>query len=134
MSDKAGAACSLADNTENYVSSLQDQICEQYCFDHFFVSGRVPRQQKEQAQTAGKGKYVSVVAVQFDFTDAWDVKFETPILKAVSMVDFGPHEMDENGNYEGGVLVAGSNVDVRSGIVEIEFGNVATETDVPLDA
>jgi len=134
VSDKAGAACSLADNTENYVSSLQDQICDQYCFDHFSVSGRVPRQQKEQAQTAGKGKYVSVVAVQFEFTDAWDVKFETPILKAVSMVDFGPHEMDENGNYEGGVLVAGTNVDVRNGIDEIEFGNVATETDVPLDA
>lgn len=134
ISDKAGAACSLADNTENYMSSLQDQICEEYCFDNFAVIGRIPRQQKEQAQTAGKGKYVSVVSVQFDFTDAWIVKFETPILKVVSMVESGEHKMDENGNLIGGVSISGTNVDVANGCIEIEFGNMATETDVPLDA
>ena len=134
VSDKAGAACSLADNTENYMSSLQDPICDEYCFDHFSVVGRIPRQQKEQAQTAGKGRYLSVVAVQFDFTDAWDIKFETPILKAVSMVDFGSQNMDENGNPIGGVRITGTNVDVREGSVEIEFGNMAAEKDVPLDA
>lgn len=134
VSDKAGAACSLADNTENYLSSLQDQICEEYCFDHFAVVGRVPRQQKEQPQTAGKGKYVSIVAVQFDYTDAWTVKFETPILKAVSMVDFHEREMDENGNPIGGMSIAGTNVDIEGGHIEIEFGNMASETDVPLDA
>ena len=134
VSDKAGAACSLADNTENYMSSLQDQIGEEYCFDHFVVTGRMPRQQKEQAQTAGKGKYVSVVSVQFDFTDAWDVKLETPILKAVSMVDFGAPQMDEFGNPIGGIRITGTNVDVSGGHVEIEFGNIASETDVPVDA
>ena len=123
VSDKAGSACSLADNTENYLSMLQDQLCEEYCFDHFVVSGRVPRQQKEQAQTAGKGKYVSVVNVMFDFTDAWTVKIESPILKAVSMVESG----------HASVNVTGASVDVRNGQIEIEFGDVSTATDTPLD-
>ena len=97
------------------------------------MTGKIPRQQKEQAQTAGKGKYVSVVSAQFDFTDAWDVKLETPILKAVSMVDYGERKMDENGNVISGIEIAGTNVDVSNGTVEIEFGNFSTETDTPLD-
>ena len=105
--DKVGEACALADNTENYLSSLQDQIAHEYCFDHFVVVGRRPVQKKEQGQTAGKDKMVSVVTVKFDFTDAWMVKIECPILKEVSML--------ENGD------------------VEIEFGDVSTETDTPAD-
>lgn len=131
VSDKAGSACSLADNTENYLSSLQDPICDEYCFDHFAVVGRLPRQQKESSQTAGKGKYVSVVAVQFDFTDAWDIKFETPILKAVSLVDFGAPAVDEHGNFTD-LDVAGTGVDVHDGQIEIQFGNMSSETDTPL--
>ena len=123
ISDKAGAACALADNTENYLSSLQDQIGQEYCFDNFFVTGRIPRQKKDTAQTEGKGKYVSVVAVQFSFTDAWTVKIEAPILKAVDLID------QEHGT----VSVAGTNVDVSRGQVEIEFGDLSTETDTPLD-
>ena len=121
--DKAGAACSLADNTENYLSALQDQICGEYCFDHFYVSGRIPRQQKEQQQTAGKGKYVSVVAVQFDFLDAWKVKFESPILKTVSLIEKDGKNMS----------ICGTNVDINGGQVEIEFGDMSSETDTPLD-
>ena len=113
------------------MSSLQDQICDEYCFEHFAVVGRMPRQQKETAQTAGKGKYVSVVAVQFDFTDAWDVKYETPILKAVSLIDFGAPDVDENGN-EHGIDVTGTNVSVSNGQVEIQFGNMSAETDTPV--
>lgn len=124
VSDKAGSACSLADNTENYLSMLQDQLSEEYCFDNFIVSGRVPRQQKEQAQTAGKGKYVSVVTVQINFTDSWVVKIESPILKAVTMV-----EEDRIG-----VNVTGASVDVRNGQIEIEFGDVSTASDTPLDS
>ena len=120
--DKAGAACSLADNTESYMSMLQDQLCEEYCFDHFVVSGRVPRQQKELPQTVGKGKYVSVVAIQFDFIDAWNVKIESPILKAVSLVDAGHED----------VSICGTNVEVSNGQVEIEFGDMSTATDTPL--
>jgi hypothetical protein len=123
VSDKAGAACALADNTENYLSMLQDQLCDEYCFDHLLVSSRVPRQQKEQAQTAGKGKYVSVVNVQFDFTDSWVVKIESPILKSVSMVESGHSSIN----------VTGSIVDVRNGMVEIDFGDVSSETRTPLD-
>lgn len=121
--DKAGAACCLADNTDNYLSFLQDQIKEEYCFDHFIVAGRVPRQMKELPQTAGKGKYVSVVQVQYDFTDAWMVKMETPILKSVALM-----EEDFNGKN-----IAGTVVDVSGGTAEIEFGDISTETDTPLD-
>lgn len=116
--DTAGSACSLADNTENYLSLLQEQICDEYCFDHFRVAGRVPRQKKETSQTAGKGKYVSVVNVQFDFTDAWAVKVESPILKAVSMVDAGSSK----------VRVTGTDVDVSNGVAVITFGDASTET------
>lgn len=133
VSDKAGAACSLADNTENYLSSLQDQIGDEYCFDHLTVSGRIPRQQKEQAQTAGKGKYVSVVSVQFYYTDAWDVKYETPILKTVSAIDFGAPETDEYGNTVGGIGIAGTDVDVTNVAFRIDAGDVSTETDTPFD-
>lgn len=133
VSDKAGAACSLADNTENYLSSLQDQICDQYCFDHFKVTGRMPRQQKEMPQTAGKGKYVSVVAVGFEFTDAWDVKFETPILKEIDMTYAGLEGTDAHGNRRT-LTICGTNVDTSSGKIEIEFGDMAAETDVPFEA
>lgn len=124
VSDKAGAACALADNTENYLSSLQDQIGEEYCFDNFVVTGRMPRQKKETSQTEGKGKYVSAVMVQFRFTDAWIVKFESPILKAVDLVEQGHSD----------ISVVGTNVDVAGGQVEIEFGDMSTETDTPLDS
>ena len=119
--DKAGAACALADNTENYLSMLQDQIGGEYCFDHFLVSGRIPRQQKEQGQMAGKGKYVSVVAVKFDFTDAWRVKIESPILKSASLFDKEPND----------IFICGTNVDVAAGHAEIEFGDMSSETDTP---
>lgn len=123
VSDKAGAACSLADNTDNYLSSLQDQIRDEYCFDHFVVTGRVPRQKKDEPQTAGKGKYLSAVRVSFDFTDAWTVKFETPILKVVSAIDVDQRKLD----------VLGTEVDMSSETTEIKFGEFATETDLPLD-
>ena len=133
ISDKAGAACSLADNTENYMSSLQDQIGDEYCFDRFLVTGRLPRQQKEQAQTAGKGKYVSVVAVQFEFSDAWNVKFETPILKSVDMVGPEVGAVDRHGNPDGCISVCGTNIDTVNGSIEIVFGEISSETDTPLD-
>ena len=79
---------------------------------------------QEQAQTAGKGKYVSVVTVQIDFTDSWVVKIESPILKAVTMV-----EEDRIG-----VNVTGASVDVRNGQIEIEFGDVSAASDTPLDS
>ncbi len=130
VSDKAGAACSLADNTENYMSSLQDQIGDEYCFDNFLVTGRIPRQQKEQQQTAGKGKYISVVAVQFEFTDAWTVKIESPILKVVSMMERESSDMNIGKDV---VQISGSGIDVSGGTVEIQFGDISTATDTPLD-
>lgn len=120
--EKVGEACALADNTENYLSSLQDQIAEQYCFNHFNVIGRAPRQKQEQSQAAGKEKIVSVVQVQFDWTDAWLVKFETPILKSVDLL---PYEA-------GQVKITGTDVDCVNGQIDIEFGDMATETDIPV--
>lgn len=105
--DRAGEACSLADNTEHYLSDLQDQINQQYCFNHFLVVGRTALKKREQGQTAGKDKIMSVVTVKFDFTDAWMVKLETPILKEVTMLD--------------------------DGASVIQFGDVSTETDIPAD-
>ena len=105
--DKAGAACSLADNTEKYLSSFQEQIADEFCFDHFWITGRSPLKKKEQGQTAGKDKMVSVVSLKFDFTNAWKVKMECPILKEVSMMEDGSSE--------------------------IEFGDISTDTDTPAD-
>ena len=104
--DKAGEACALADNTENFLSSLQDQIRNEYCFAHFLVVGRSPVKKKEQGQTAGKDKMMSAVSVKFDFCDAWAVKIESPILKAVSLME--------------------------DGSAELEFGDISTQTDTPL--
>jgi len=123
VSDKAGAACSLADNTENYLSSLQDQICEEYCFDHFMVSGRLPRQKKDLPEMSGKGKYVSVVSAGFDFTDAWMVKIESPILKTVSLIDENHVDLS----------ICGTGIELSDGVAEIGFGDMSTETDTPLD-
>lgn len=122
VAETMGAACALADNTEAYLSSLQDQIAEQYCFEHFVVTGRVPRQKQEQSQASGKGKYVSVVQVQFDWADAWKVKFETPILKTVDV-----HET--RGRI---VSITGTDVDCVTGQIEIEFGDMSSETDTPV--
>lgn len=121
--DKAGEACALADNTESYLSSLQDQIGGQYCFNHFVVVGRTPLRKKDQSQSAGKEKIMSVVTVKFDWSDAWMVKFETPILKSV---DFKYPE-------SGKIAITGSDVDINKGCVEIEFGDMSTDTDTPID-
>lgn len=125
--DTAGEACALADNTENYLSSLQDQIAEQYCFSHFVVVGRVPLQKKDQNQTAGKDKIVSVVQVKFDWYDAWTVKLETPILKSIDIIN------DDRSYKESHICVTGTNLEVMNGQVEIEFGNISSETDTPVD-
>ena len=121
--DTSGEACALADNTENYLSSLQDQLAQEYCFEHFVVTGRTPLQKKEQQQTAGKEKLVSVVQVKFDWNDAWAVKLETPILKAIDFIE------DDRSS----VRICGTNVDVMNGTVEIEFGDMSSETDTPVE-
>lgn len=121
--DKAGESCALADNTENYLSSLQDQIVRQYCFRHFSVVGRTPLRKKEQGQTAGKERIASVVSVRFDWTDAWAVKIESPILKSVDM----------RGIQEDRLRITGTNVDVSGGVAVIEFGDMSTETDTPIE-
>jgi len=121
--DTAGEACALADNTENYLSSLQDNLAEEYCFAHFVVLGRVPLRKKEQSQSAGKEKIASVVQVKFDWYDSWFVKLETPILKSVELI------YDENKQ----IGITGTNIEVNDGHIEIEFGNMSTATDTPVD-
>lgn len=119
----SGEACSIADNTENYLSSLQDQIASQYCFEHFVVAGRTPLKKKESARSSGKDSMMSVVSVKFDFVDAWVVKYEAPILKSVDMID----------RDEGSVSVCGSVVKTSRGETEIEFGDMSSELNTPVD-
>ena len=120
--NKSGEACALADNTENYLSSLQEQIASQYCFDNFVVVGRSSLRKKDQGQTAGKELIVSAVTVKFSWSDAWFVKFESPILKEVSM----------NDTDRSSINVCGSNVEISNGHIEIQFGDISTETDTPV--
>ena len=121
--DKAGEACAMADNTENYLSSLQDQLAQEYCFDHFVVTGRTPLSKKEQPQSEGKEKITSIVQVGLDWVDSWSVKLETPILKAIDMIE----------DNRSSVRISGTNVDVMNGQIEIEFGNMSTETNTPVE-
>ena len=120
--NKSGEACALADNTENYLSSLQGQIASQYCFNNFMVTGRTPLRKKEQSQTAGKEQIVSVVNVKFSWSDAWFVKFESPILKEVTM----------NDTDRSSINVCGTDVEIKGEHIEIKFGDISTETDTPV--
>lgn len=122
--DRSGSACALADNTEHFMSSLQDQIAEEYCFEHFVVTGRSPLRKKDLPQTAGKDKMVSTVTVGMDFADAWVVKSESPMLKVVSVIDRGTPELLD---------VSGSMVEKPVEQLEIEFGDMSTETNTPND-
>jgi hypothetical protein len=67
---------------------------------------------------------VSTVTVGMDFSDAWVVKAESPMLKVVSVIDRGTPELLD---------VSGSMVEKPIGQLEIEFGDVSTETDTPKD-
>ena len=51
------------------------------------------------------------------------VKIESPILKAVTMMDDGSKS----------ISISGTDVEVMGGNVEIEFGDMSTETDTPLE-
>lgn len=123
--DRAGEAAALADNTENYLSMLQAQIADQYCFEHFNVAGRTPLRKKDLPQTAGKDKIVSAVSVAFDFSDAWTVKSESPVLKTVAIkMKIGDPMLE----------VSGDVIRLPDTDVEVEFGDVSAETDTPNDA
>lgn len=124
ISTAAGEACAIADNTEKYLTMMQDQLRDAYCFTSpFRVAGRVALQKGEQTKSYGKNVYASVVSLGFTYYDAWIVKKETPILKAIDIV---PPPGGETVN------VAGDNVIKSNGHNEIEFGNISTSTDMPL--
>lgn len=106
VSDTAGDTCAIADNTEYYLSSMQDQLAQKYCFEHVMVVGRNPLQKKDLPQSAGKEKIVSIVTLKADWIDSWMVKYESPILRSVSLVE--------------------------DGSAEVEFGDISTDKDTPL--
>lgn len=118
-----GEACCLADNTENFLSSLQGQIADQYCFESFVVRGRVPVQKGDSGQADGRDRLMSAVQVSFSWADAWSVKIESPILKTVGMKPVLPN----------GIFVSGTPVDVTPGVTDIRFGDLSSETDTPVD-
>lgn len=124
VSNTAGEACAIADNTEMFFSRLRTELAKTYCFKgDLAVVARTPLQKGQDSESSGKKKFVSVVTVAFEFEDAWSVKQETPILKSIVMLsDEGAQKVD----------VSGSILEKSNGQFEVEFGNIATSTDTPL--
>ena len=124
VSNTAGEACALADNTDRFLSHMRTELAAAYCFKgDLAVVGRIPLQKDQVAESAGKRKYKSVVSVAFEFEEGWIVKHETPILKSVSLV-----QSEGAAN----AVVAGSTLEKSNGQTSIEFGNIAMSTDTPL--
>ena len=88
VSTRAGEACALADNTENYISFLEEPFRKEFCFGNTFrVMGRQPLQKLQTSPSNGQQLYTSSVIIAFTFLDEWDVRAETPILKSIRVVE-----------------------------------------------
>lgn len=83
-----GEACALADNTEYFLSLMQDPICYDFCFTRFVLAERLPL---EKLPDESKERYASGVTFSFEFAEAWDVTGETPILKSIDLLNSSRH-------------------------------------------
>lgn len=88
VASTTGEACSLADNTEYMLSSLQNPIRKDFCFTKFVLAGRTPL---EKLPDEASEKYASAVTFAFEFTQSWDVIGETPILKSIDLLNSSRH-------------------------------------------
>lgn len=79
----SGEACALADNTEYNLSSLQDPICKDFCFNTFELAGRTPL---EKMPKESRERFASAVTFNYSFDNVWLVKQECPILKAIDLI------------------------------------------------
>ena len=74
----SGEACSLCDATMDYLDAFSPVITDDFCFDWFKIASREPLKTMSKDS---KEKYGSVVTYDFRFTDAWQLKLESPKLK-----------------------------------------------------
>ena len=79
-----GEACALADYTAYALSLMQDPIRDDFCFDKFEIADRMAL---EKLQNESTDRYVSSVSFLFEYSDAWDVTEETPILKSLDILE-----------------------------------------------
>lgn len=86
IASTVGEACALADNTEYALSMMQDPICRDFCFNKFFVVQRTAVDKLPKGAEASE-KYASSVTFAFEFSEAWLVKEESPILKSIDILN-----------------------------------------------
>ena len=99
-----GEACALADNTEYGLSMLQAPIQRDFCMDDFSVIGRIPL---EKLPKESSDRFASGVTFSFEFTESWDVKVESPILKTI---DFMYEDEDKEDNSTGHDTISRDNI------------------------
>lgn len=74
----AGEACALADATMDYLDAFAPVITEDFCFDWFRPVSHEPLSQLPKDSNE---KYGSVVSYAYRFTNAWNLKLESPKLR-----------------------------------------------------
>lgn len=82
IGNTSGEACSLCDNTEQFLTTFKKQIADDFCFLSFDKAQRSPI---VQSAKESKERYMSSVTFNFSFQEAWSIKLESPILKSVKI-------------------------------------------------
>jgi hypothetical protein len=82
VGNTSGEACSLCDNTEQFLTTFKTQIADDFCFTSFDKAQRSPI---AQSTKESKERYMSSVTFNFSFEETWSVKLESPILKSVKI-------------------------------------------------
>jgi hypothetical protein len=82
VGNTSGEACSLCDNTEQFLTTFKTQIADDFCFTSFDKAQRSPI---AQSAKESKERYMSSVTFNFSFEETWSVKLESPILKSVKI-------------------------------------------------
>ena len=81
IAGSAGEAVALADATLDYMDAFGLVIRDDFCFNSFALTERVPLKQMPKES---KERYGSVVTMSFTFQDTWTLKPESQHLKVVS--------------------------------------------------
>lgn len=95
IASTVGEACALADNTDYVLSMLQDPICKDFCFNRFVAAERTPLEKLPDESTE---RYASGVTFSYEFSEAWDVTGETPILKSIDLINSSRHDTIDHVN------------------------------------
>ena len=81
IAGSAGEAVALADATLDYMDAFGQVIRDDFCFNSFALTERVPLKQMPKES---KERYGSVVTMSFTFQDTWTLKPEAQHLKVLS--------------------------------------------------